>query len=75
MGATTLSITTLSIMTLSIIGLFATLSINGTQHRHSTEQYFVPLCRVLGFFIVMLGAVMLKVVKLSVVTPLNVLFN
>jgi hypothetical protein len=32
MGATTLSITTFSIMTLNIIGLFATLSVNDTQH-------------------------------------------
>jgi hypothetical protein len=63
----TLSITTLSIMTFRIIGLFATLSLNDTQHKQSAEQYCVPLCRISRFFISMLSCVMLSVVILSVV--------
>ncbi len=46
-SATTFSILTLSLKALSIMGLFATLSINNTQHkRHSAYQYWVPSCSV-----------------------------
>ncbi len=40
MDATTLGITTFSLMTLSIMGLFATLSINETQH-NDTQYYSI----------------------------------
>ncbi len=80
-GAMTLIITTFSIMTLSIMGLFVTLSINGTQHKWHAAQLTISietLCIECHYaeryyagcyisFIVMLNVVMLSVVILSVV--------
>ncbi len=54
-------------MTLSIMGQVTTLSTNGTQHRHSAEQFECHYSECCDYLNVMLSVVMLNVVMLSVV--------
>ncbi len=69
----TLSIMTLSIMTRSTKGLFATLSINDTQHYSASVTMLNVVMLTVAFFIAMLSVVMLSVVMLNVAAPFPML--
>ncbi len=60
-------------MTLSTMGLFATLSMNVTQHNDTTDStdYHIAECHFLNVMLsaIMLNVIMLSVVMLSVVAP------